>query len=84
MLDRMEATGHKNVVLVSPEPGTYGDIFSTALEREIRLRGDQLFCLNYQVPFRRKKTQSASWSSTKAVREQLTVKGASRRLWFKV
>lgn len=55
MLDRMEATGHKNVVLVSPEPGTYGDIFSTALEREIRLRGGQLFRLNYQVPFRRKK-----------------------------
>ena len=55
MLDRMEATGHKNVVLISPEPGTYGDIFSTALEREIRLRGGQLFRLNYQVPFRRKK-----------------------------
>ncbi|MGN0835284.1 MAG: ABC transporter substrate-binding protein [Candidatus Spyradosoma sp.] len=55
ILDRMEASGHKSVLIISPEPGTYGDIFSTALEREIRLRGGQLFRLNYQVPFRRKK-----------------------------
>ena len=55
ILAHMEKNGHRNILIVSPEADTYGDIFSTALERESRRRAgfDGVYRLNYQSPLRR-------------------------------
>lgn len=55
VLDHMEKHGVANLFILSPGPGTYGDIFCTELERGSRGRQgfDQVFRLNYQQPLRR-------------------------------
>lgn len=54
VLDHMEQHGIKRLFILSPEVGSYGDIFCTELERDSRSRHgfDQVFRLNYQEPLR--------------------------------
>lgn len=56
VLDHMEQRGVKNLFILSPGVGTYGDIFCTELERNSRRRQefDHVFRLNYQEPLRRR------------------------------
>lgn len=56
ILAHMEKKGHRNILIVSPETDTYGDIFCTALERESRHRAGfgSVYRLNYQSPLRRR------------------------------
>lgn len=56
ILDHMERKGYRNLLIISPETDTYGDIFCTALERASRRRPvfERVFRLNYQAPLRRK------------------------------
>lgn len=57
MLRDMEARGYREVLLVSPESDSYGDIFCTALERasRSRLNGCRVVRVNYQSPLRKQK-----------------------------
>ncbi|MBS1370094.1 MAG: ABC transporter substrate-binding protein [Lentisphaeria bacterium] len=53
--------GEKNLLIISPETDTYGDIFCTALERASRRRSafDRVYRLNYQCPLRMRDLQRA-------------------------
>lgn len=55
ILDHMERSGIKNIFILSPGKGVYGDIFCTEMERSSRSHHnfDQVFRLNYQEPLRR-------------------------------
>lgn len=55
VLDHMEQHGIKRLFILSPDVGSYGDIFCTELERGSRGRHgfDQVFRFNYQEPLRR-------------------------------
>lgn len=52
LLDDMEHKKFNNLLIVSPQTGTYGDIISTALDRagKIRLHHCQINRINYQEP----------------------------------
>lgn len=52
LLDDMERNKYDNILIVSPPTGTYGDIFSTALDRagKLRLHNSQINRINYQEP----------------------------------
>lgn len=54
LLSDMEKRGFREVLLVSPESGSYGDIFCTAIERASRNRlgGSHVMRINYQSPLR--------------------------------
>jgi len=54
MLDHMEKKGLKNLMIVSPQKGTYGDIFATSLERLVGSRNsfEHVFRLNYEAPLK--------------------------------
>ncbi len=54
ILNHMESKGFKKLLIISPETNTYGDIFSTALERAGYRRGlfSQIYRLNYQSPLK--------------------------------
>ena len=56
ILEDMEKKGYKNLLIISPETDTYGDIFCTALERMSRQRPlfERVYRLNYQLPLRRR------------------------------
>lgn len=60
LLEDMEARGYREVLLVSPESDSYGDIFCTALERasRSRLNGCRVVRINYQSPLRGQKIMS--------------------------
>ena len=56
ILGDMEKKGYRNLLIISPETGTYGDIFCTALERMSHQRPafNRVYRLNYQLPLRRR------------------------------
>lgn len=56
VLGDMEKKGYRNLLIISPETDTYGDIFCTALERMSRQRPvfERVYRLNYQLPLRRR------------------------------
>lgn len=57
LLSDIEKRGFHEVLLVSPESGSYGDIFCTAIERagRTRLGGCHVVRINYQSPLRMQK-----------------------------
>lgn len=52
ILSDMKNKGIKNILIICPEEGTYGEIFSSALEREVKFfLGDaKIYRMNYQQP----------------------------------
>lgn len=56
ILGDMAKKGYRNLLIISPETGTYGDIFCTALERMSHQRPafNRVYRLNYQLPLRRR------------------------------
>lgn len=54
LLSDMEKRGFREVLLICPESGSYGDIFCTAIERASRNRlgGCHVMRINYQSPLR--------------------------------
>lgn len=66
LLSDMEKRGFREVLLVSPESGSYGDIFCTAIERasRTRLNGCHVVRVNYQSPLRMQKIMSAMRNHT--------------------
>lgn len=52
ILSDMQKKGIKNILIICPEEGTYGEIFSSALEREVKFfLGDaKIYRMNYQQP----------------------------------
>lgn len=61
LLADMEQRGFREVLLVCPESGTYGDILCTAIERASRTRigGCHMVRVNYQSPLRMQKIISS-------------------------
>lgn len=57
LLNDMDKRGYREILLVSPESDTYGDIFCTAIERASRSRlgGCRVVRINYQTPLRMQK-----------------------------
>lgn len=61
LLSDMEKRGFREVLLICPESGSYGDIFCTAIERASRNRlgGCHVMRINYQSPLRMQKIINA-------------------------
>ena len=59
MLDHMQARDIKNLLIISPQSGSYGDIFSAALERSSDNGLEQVLRVNYQEPLRRRELRRA-------------------------
>lgn len=55
MVEDIIASGHKDIMIISPDENSYGDIFATDAERVSRIKSsfDNIYRINYQKPFSR-------------------------------
>ncbi len=59
VLNHMHGHGVQNLLIISPQSGSYGDIFSAALERSAGNELEQVLRINFQEPLRMRELRRA-------------------------